>query len=80
MNAMMLPRVFNQQNVKQQISVVAHVVPVGETAVPQKLCEELLRELWILPAAILQQLKSIFADVRVFNEFLDVTERAIRVE
>jgi hypothetical protein len=55
-------------------------MPIGETAMPQKLGEELLRKLWVFPTAILQQLKSIFAYVRVFNEFLDVTVNVIRVK
>lgn len=39
---------------------------------PEKLGEKGLRELRVLPAAVLQKLKSIFADVRVLDQLLDV--------
>jgi hypothetical protein len=67
-----LPRVLDEKNVKQQIGVVTHIVPVGKAAMPQKFSEEGLRELRIFPAAILQQLQTIFTDVSVFDELLDV--------
>jgi hypothetical protein len=67
-----LPRVFDEENVKQQVGVVAHVVPVRETAVPQKFGEQSLGELRIFPAAVLQEFEAIFTDVRVLDEFLDV--------
>lgn len=73
-DSMVLPRVLDQQNVKQQICVVTHVVPVSEAAVPEELREKRLRELRILPTAVLQQLQSILADVRILDEFLDVAE------
>lgn len=52
----MLPRVFNQKNVKQQLGVMTHVMPVSKPAVPEKFCEKGLRELGVLPTAVLQQL------------------------
>lgn len=69
----MLPRIFNQQDIKQQIGMVAHVVPVRKAAVPEEFGEKGLRELRILPTAILQQFESLFAYVCVLNQLLDVT-------
>lgn len=75
----MLPRVLDEKDVKQQIGVVTHVVPVGETTVPQKFREESLRELRIFPAAVLQEFEAIFTDVRVFDELLDVAGDEIQL-
>lgn len=52
--------------------MVTHVVPVSKAAMPEKLGEKCLRELRVLPAAVLQKLKSLFADVRVLDQLLDV--------
>jgi hypothetical protein len=71
----MLPRVLDEKNMKQQICVVTHVVPISESAVPEKFGKKCLRELWILPTAILQKLQSVFADVCVFDEFLDIAKK-----
>lgn len=53
---------------------MTHVVPVSEAAMPEKLGEKCLRELRILPAAVLQKLKSLFANVRVLDQLLDVAK------
>lgn len=71
---MMLPRVLDQQNVKQQVGVMTHVVPVCKATVPEKFCEKCLRELRVFPTAILQQLEAFFSDIRVFNQLLDITK------
>lgn len=69
---MMLPRVFDEENVKQQICVVTHVVPISKATVPEQLGKQRLRELRIFPAAILQKFEAIFADIRILDEFFDV--------
>ena len=71
---MMLPGVFDEEDVKQQIGVVTHIVPISKSAVPKQLGQQRLRELGIFPAAILQKFESIFADIRVFDEFFDVAK------
>lgn len=60
---------------KQQVGVVTHVMPISESTVPEKFGEKRLRKLWILPTAVLQQLQSVFSDVCVFDEFLDVARK-----
>lgn len=56
---------------------MTHVVPVSKAAMPEKLGEKCLRELRVLPAAVLQKLKSLFADVRVLDQLLDVAVKKL---
>lgn len=70
----MFPRVFDEEDVKQKIGVVTHVVPICKATVPEQLGKQRLRELRIFPAAILQKFESVFADIRVLDEFFDVAE------
>ena len=72
--AMMLPRVLNEENVQQQISVMTHVVAVGKAALPQQFGENGPRKVGIFPAAILQQLDALLAHIGVFNKFFDVAK------
>lgn len=75
---MMLPRVFNQQNLQQQIGVMTHVMPVCKATVPKKFGEKCLRELRIFPTAVLQQFESIFAYVCVLDKLLNVAANKSR--
>lgn len=71
-NPMILPRVVDEQNLQQQVRVMAHVVPKCVAAVPQKLAEQGAREGWVLIATVLQQFDTLVADVGVLDQLFDV--------